>query len=95
MLGHIVPESRWKRLGSWDGKNYPIHHTPLAPSDFYLFRSLEHYLRDKTFSNDNDVNFGLHSFFASKDSHYFRSGIERLECRWKTVVNNDGEHIID
>jgi hypothetical protein len=37
----------------------------------------------------------LDEFFTAKPADFFKRGIGNLPERWKTVVNNGGEYIID
>lgn len=73
---------------------HPPYSPDLAPSDFYLFRSLEHSLRDKKFKNVNEVENFLNSHFSSKPSSFYKKGIEKLPERWQTVINSNGEYIL-
>lgn len=74
--------------------NHPPYSPDLAPSDFYLFRSLEHTLRGKKFNNVKEVENFLNSYFSSKTSNFFKRGIEKLPERWQTVLNNNGDYIL-
>ena len=61
----------------------PLEHAPysldMAPSDFYLFRSLEHWLRGKKFGTIEEMRQSLTEFFESKDQEWYRRGIAKLE----------------
>jgi histone-lysine N-methyltransferase SETMAR len=74
----------------------PLDHAPyspdMAPSDFYLFRSLEHWLRGKKFKTVEEMRESLTEFFASKDREWYRRGIYRLEEQWQKVVESNGEY---
>ena len=64
----------------------------MAPSDFYLFRSLEHWLRGKKFKTIEEMRESLEEFFASKDRDWYRRGLTRLEEQWQKVIENNGEY---
>uniref|UniRef100_A0A914DA45 Mos1 transposase HTH domain-containing protein n=1 Tax=Acrobeloides nanus TaxID=290746 RepID=A0A914DA45_9BILA len=74
----------------------PLDHAPyspdMAPSDFYLFRSLEHWLRGKKFKTIEEMRESLEEFFASKDRDWYRRGLTRLEEQWQKVIENNGEY---
>ena len=44
--------------------------TDIASSDYYLFRSLQNSLNDKTFNDDEAVKSHLVQFFADKDQKF-------------------------
>jgi hypothetical protein len=37
----------------------------------------------------------LDAFFASRSKDFYRNGIEQLPRRWATVVEQDGDYILD
>ena len=47
----------------WDVLPHDAYSPDLAPSDYHLFRSLEHYLRDKNFTNIQDLQNQFHFYF--------------------------------
>ena len=50
----------------------------LAPSDYYLFRSLQNSLNGKTVNDDEAVKSHLVQFFADKDQKFHERGIMKL-----------------
>ena len=62
----------------------------IAPSDYYLFRSMTHDLADQQFCSYEDIEKWLDSWIVSKDEHFYRNGIRALPGRWAKVVANDG-----
>jgi [histone H3]-lysine36 N-dimethyltransferase SETMAR len=68
---------------------HPPYTLNIAPSDYHLFRSLEHFLSGKIFRDTHT------EYFASKQASFYREGIEKLPQRWGIVLDNDGEYIID
>ena len=79
----------------WEVLQHPPYSPDLAPSDFYLFRSLSNALHGVTFNNDVELRTWLDDFFESRPVDFYRRGIEKLIERWEEVVNNGGEYIID
>ncbi len=70
----------------WRVLEHPPYSPDLAPSDFYLFRSMQHQLSDKIFKNREEVNSFLHNFFYSKLEDYYTKGIYSLPKKWKEVI---------
>ena len=65
----------------WDVLPHAAYSPDLAPSDYYLFRSLEHYLRDKNFTNIQDLQNQLNFYFDSKPLTFYRDGIRQLPIK--------------
>ena len=79
----------------WEVLPHPPYSPDIAPSDYHLFRSLQHLLNDKTFTDMNALRNGESEYFASKPASFYRKGIENLRQRWAKVVDNEGNYIID
>lgn len=79
----------------WEVLPHPPYSPDIAPSDFHLFRSMEHSLKNLNFKNADDVRTRLESYFSSKDTEFYGRGIETLPTRWQKVLDNDGNYIID
>lgn len=50
----------------WDVFAQPPYYSGIAPSDYYLVRSVQHDLNGKTFETLDDVKKHLEQFFAQK-----------------------------
>lgn len=87
-------QEKIRQLG-WEVLPHPSYSPDIAPSDYHLFRSLEHNLRNRIFRNMEDVNSNLTKFFDSKDGNFFKNGIYNLEERWAKIVDNNGDYFID
>ena len=74
---------------------HPPYSADLAPSDYYLFRSLQNYLNGKTFDSNEAVKNELIQFFASKNQTFCESGIMKLTERWQKVIEQNGQYITD
>ncbi|GFV28681.1 histone-lysine N-methyltransferase SETMAR [Trichonephila clavipes] len=68
----------------WDTMPHPPYSPDLAPSDYYLFRSLQNFF--KTFTSNEEVKNHLDQFFASKDQTFYERGIMLLPERWQKGV---------
>ena len=69
---------------------HPAYSPDLAPSDYHLFRSMAHFLHGRSFNNVAEVENGCHEFFASKNKHWYRSGIAQLADRWVQAIDSNG-----
>ena len=79
----------------WDVLPHAAYSPDLAPSDYYLFRSLEHYLRDKNFTNIQDLQNQLNFYFDSKPLTFYRDGIHQLPIKWQKHISNEGNYFDD
>ncbi|GFV25146.1 histone-lysine N-methyltransferase SETMAR [Trichonephila clavipes] len=70
-----------------DTMPHPPYSPDLAPSDYYLFRSLQKFLDGKTFTSNEEVKNHLDQFFASKDQKFYERGIMLLPERWQKMLN--------
>ena len=69
---------------------HPAYSPDLAPSDYGLFRSMEHFLRGRRFESFEEVEEACQEFFNSKEPEWYRGQIRQLAERWQEVINNDG-----
>jgi histone-lysine N-methyltransferase SETMAR len=69
---------------------HPEYSPDLAPSTYHLFRSTEHYLREKIYENGEDIRKDTDEFFPSKDASFYHQGIEQLPARWQKVIDSNG-----
>ena len=74
----------------WDTMPHPPYSPDLAPSDYYLFRSLQNVLAGKTFTSNEEVKNHLDQFFASKDQKFYEHGFMLLPERWRKVLDQNG-----
>jgi len=89
-----ITQQKIRDLG-WEVLPHPPYSPDIAPSDYHLFRSLQHFLSGKIFRDTHEVETALSEYFASKQASFYREGIEKLPQRWGIVLDNDGEYIID
>ena len=86
-----LTKAKLAQLG-WDRLDHPPYSPDLAPSDFHLFRSLQHYLKGTLFANINEARQALNSFFSSKEPEFYERGINKLPQKWQEVIDVDGEY---
>jgi histone-lysine N-methyltransferase SETMAR len=89
-----ITQQKIRDLG-WEVLPHPPYSPDIAPSDYDLFRSLQHFLSGKTFGDIDHVKTAMSEFFASKQASFYKQGIENLAQRWGIVLDNDGDYIID
>ena len=62
----------------WEILPHPPYSPDIAPSDYYLFRSMAHGLADQQFRSYEDIENWLDSWIVSKYEHFYRNGIRAL-----------------
>ena len=67
---------------------HPPYSPDAAPSDYGLFRSMEHFLRGRSFKSFGEVEEACNEFFASKPPEWYFNQIRMLADRWKSIVEN-------
>ena len=77
---------------NWEVLPDPPYSPDIAPSDYYLSRSMAHGLADQLFCSYEDISKWLDSWIASKDEHFYQDGIRALQERWEKVVASDGQY---
>lgn len=89
---HVARKTR-QTIENLDGIEllpHPAYSPDLAPSDYYLFRSMAHFLRGRDFTNIREVETGIREFFASKEPEWYRHGILELSERWQKTIDYNG-----
>lgn len=76
----------------WDVLPHPAYSPDIAPSDYHLFRSMQHGLSEQRFNSYEEVKKWLDKWIASKDEEFFQRGIRNLPQRWTKVVANGGQY---
>ena len=75
-----------------DALKHPPYSPDLSPSDYHLFRSLQHHLSGKNFINNQEVKCSLDQYFASRDSNFWKRGIQSLKDRWERCIEAEGKY---
>jgi len=90
---HFAHQTQEKlRKMKWEWLEHPAYSPDLSPSDYHLFRSLEHYLRHRQFANHEALRLELQTFFDSRDPEFWNRGIDLLPDKWQKVINSCGEY---
>jgi histone-lysine N-methyltransferase SETMAR len=90
----VLTQNKIEEL-SWKVLAHALYSPDLAPSDYHLFRSMQHFLRDIKFLNVDEVRNWLSDFFDSQPIEFYARGIRSLRERWRRVINLNGEYYID
>ena len=72
-----LSQQKIKELDGIELLPYSAYSPNLAPSDYYLFREMTHFLSGRRFKDRKDVEMGCREFFASKSKDWYLTGIER------------------
>ncbi|KOX74648.1 Histone-lysine N-methyltransferase SETMAR, partial [Melipona quadrifasciata] len=67
----------------------------IASSEFHLFRFLQNFLSGKNFNSLIDIKNQLEKFFITKFEKFWKDGIFKLYERWRKIVEQNGEYIIE
>lgn len=87
----IQTVNKLKELG-YEVLPHPPYSPDLSPTDYHFFRSLDNFLRGKFFTDDLDIKNAFSEFLSTRDTNFFKSGIENLVSRWQKCIENDGKY---
>ena len=85
---------KWLKLG-WIPIRHPPYSPDLAPTDYHLFRSLSHHLREKKLDDENDAKMDIANFFGQKSQDFYERGILSLVEHWRQVIDSSGAYITE
>jgi len=85
---HFGDQAEIKEL--WLGSQHPLYSPDIAPSDYYLFQSLQNNLEGQYFDSMGDIQKYLENFFAQKSRGFYENGIRTFPERWQKIVDQDG-----
>lgn len=87
-----VPVKNYLEGINWDILPHPPYSPDIAPSDYYLFRSMQSALSEQRFPTFESIRIWVDLWIASKDQAFFTRGIRSLPERWAKVVASDGAY---
>jgi len=79
----------------WKVLPHAAYSSDLAPSDYHLFRSLQHTLSDQRFANIDDIKNCIDNFIVSKLKSFFERRIQKLPDLWAKVIESQGKYFDD
>ena len=93
---HVAKLTRQKLLElEWVTIPHPPYSPDLAPTDYYLFRSLSNHLREIKLDDENDLKMDLLNFFGQKSQDFYERGMLSLPERWQQVIDSNGAYIVE
>jgi len=66
---------------------HPPYSPDLAPSDFYLFPKLKHFLAGQRFSSNQEAIAAVEGYFTHLMKNHYRDEIIVLEHRWNKCIS--------
>ncbi|KAK6760669.1 hypothetical protein RB195_021940 [Necator americanus] len=92
---HVAKKTSQKILElGWEALPHPSYSPDLDPSDYRLFRSLQHHLEEKRYDDRDHLENDPRAFFASKSPEFYAKGIRDLVKHWQKVVDVDGDYFV-
>ena len=79
----------------WEVLPHPAYSPDLAPTDYHLFRSMEHFFREKSYSDSENIKKDVTQFFELKPASFYERGIKSLPERWANVIASDENYFDD
>lgn len=90
----LITRDTLLKLG-WEVLPHPPYSPDLAPSDYHLFRSLQHFLKGKVYENDDMIENDMRAFFEGHPPSFYADGIRQLPNRWRKVIDSNGDYVVD
>ncbi len=72
---------------------HPPYSPDIAPTDYHVFRSMQHFLADHIFDSDDELLIAVENFILSKPPTFRERGIFSLPDRWEKVISKSGHFI--
>ena len=82
-----LSEFNWKILP------HPPYSPDITPSDYHLFKALQHFLISKKFENIDILKNSLKNYLKKKQENFYRDEIMALPEKWEKVVQREGDYI--
>ena len=69
--------------------SHPAYSQDVAPSDYGLFRPMQHFMKGRRFKSPDEVEEACQEFFDSKPKKWYSDQIRKLADHWQKIVDND------
>lgn len=86
-----VTQQKLTELG-WEILPHPAYSPDIAPSDYHLFRSMQHSLAGNQFATEADVRKWVDAWIGTLKTDFLYRGIHLLPERWAKVVESKGHY---
>ena len=63
----------------------------MAPSDFYLFKTLKYHFRGTQHGSNDGVIEAVNEYFGDQEKAFYFEGIRKLEQRWAKCIALKGD----
>ncbi len=73
--------------------SHPPYSPDIAPTDYHVFRSLQHHISNKIYQSDDEVKADISIFLRDKPKTFWSRGIFGLPERWEAVISKGGDYI--
>ena len=74
---HATKKTREKiKKLNWEVLPHPSYSPDLAPSDYHLFCSMQHFFKENFFKNLDEVKIALEKFFRSKSKEFYKNELK-------------------
>lgn len=77
---------------NWEVLPHAAYSPDCAPTDYHLFRCMQHGLADQHFTSYEEIQKWLDKWIVSKNEHFFSRGIHLLPEKWEKVITNNGKY---
>ena len=75
--------------------HHPSYSPDIAPTDYQLFRSLQHHLINSLHKSYDELRHDLATFIESKPAEFYEQDINQLPELWAKVIEQSGQYFID
>lgn len=71
---------------------HPPYSPHLASTDFFFFKNLDQFLKDKIFNDEESIKIVFEAFIASREAKFYSNGMKKLISRWEQCAKANGAY---